>query len=110
VKSHPRLYWLMLIARTSHLFQSPPFLAQEIEGIVCLGGTSTAYTVAKAVDDGDESFVIESAVDTACRCSTPHQPLIQRNQLSSCAFVHFFLECQNSGGFLGMAKRHQALV
>ena len=35
---------------------------------------------------------------------------IARNQLNSCRFVHLFLECQNFGGFLGMAKRHHALV
>jgi len=40
--------------------------------------------VAQVVDDGDGIFVIEDAVNTACRCPTPHQPLFHRNQLSLC--------------------------
>jgi hypothetical protein len=54
--------------------------------------------------------VIEDAEKIACCCPTPRQPLFRRNQLNSCLFVHPFLECQNFDGFLGMAKRHQALL
>jgi hypothetical protein len=83
---------------------------QEGEEIACLGGTSKVYTVEKVVDDGGGSFVIEDAVNTACRCPIHHQPLFLRNQLNSCLFVYLFLECKNFDDFLGMAKRHQALV
>jgi hypothetical protein len=83
---------------------------QEGEENVSLGGTSTAFTIEKVEDDCDGSFVIEDAVNTACRCPTPHQPLFLRNQLNSCLFVYLFLECKNFDDFLGMAKRHQALA
>jgi hypothetical protein len=36
--------------------------------------------------------------------------LFHRNQLNSCVFVHLALECQSFDGFLGMAKRQQALA
>jgi len=78
---------------------------QEGENIIFLGGTSIAYTVARVVDDGDGSSMIEGAVNAAYRCPTPHQPLFHRNELNSCLFVHLFLEYQNFGGFLGLAKR-----
>jgi hypothetical protein len=77
---------------------------------MCLSGTSNAYTAVQVVDDGDGGFVTEGAVNTACRCPTPRQSLFHRNQLNSCLFVHIFLECQNPNDFLGMAKRHQALM
>jgi hypothetical protein len=77
---------------------------------VCLGGMSKAYTAARVIDDGDRSFVSEDAVNTACLCPTPYQPLFHRNQLNSCLFVHIFLECQNLDDFLVMAKRHQELM
>jgi hypothetical protein len=49
---------------------------QEGEGIVFIGGTSKAYTATKVVDDTDGSFVIEYAVNTACRFPIPrHHPL-----------------------------------
>ena len=83
---------------------------QESEDIGCLGGTRSAYTVAQVEGDGAGSFVIEDAVNTACRCPTPHQPLFLRNQLNSCLFVYLFLECKIFDDFLGMAKRHQALA
>jgi hypothetical protein len=69
----------------------PSCLVLEGDGIVCLGGTGKAYTVAQVVDDGDGSFVIEDAANTDCRCPTPHQPLFHGNQLKSCLFVHFSL-------------------
>jgi hypothetical protein len=56
-----------------------PCLVQEGEDIVCLGRTSKAYTVAHVVGGSDGSFVNENAVNTACRCPTPHQPLFHRN-------------------------------
>jgi hypothetical protein len=62
---------------------------QEGEGIVCLGGTSKAYTVARVVDDGNGSSVIEDAVNTACCCPTPHHTLfIATNSIHvySCIF------------------------
>jgi hypothetical protein len=40
-----------------------------------LGGASKARTVAHVEDDGDESFLIEDAANTACRSLTPNQPL-----------------------------------
>ena len=46
--------------------------------------------------------------NTACRCIIPLQPLFHRNQLNSCLFAHLFLLYLE--GFLGMSKRHQALV
>jgi hypothetical protein len=87
-----------------------PCLVQEGEVIACLCGKSNAYTAAQVVGGGYGSFVIKGAGNTACRCSTPSQPLTHRNQLNSCLFVHLYLKCQNSDGFLGMAKRHQALI
>jgi hypothetical protein len=66
--------------------------------------------VEKVVDDGDGSFVIEGAVNTAFRYPTPHQPLFCRNQLNSCLFVLLFLACNNLDGFMRMAKQHQALL
>jgi hypothetical protein len=100
------------LVSTASQFFSPhlPCLVQEGEVFVCLGGTSTAYTLAQVGIDGDGSFVIEGAVNNAFRCPTPHLPLFHRNELNSCEFVHLFLECQNLGDFLGMAKRQQALV
>jgi hypothetical protein len=83
---------------------------QEGDDIMRLGGTIKARTATRVVDDSDGSFVIEGAINNAYRCPTPHQPLFHRNQLSSFQFVIFFLEFQNLGNFLSMAKRHQALV
>ena len=83
---------------------------QEGDDIMRLGGTIKARTATRVVYDSDGSFVIEGAVNNAFRCPTPHLPLFHRNELNSCAFVYLFLECQNLGDFLGMAKRQQALV
>ena len=82
-----------LVSTPSHTL-SPPLscLVQEGDGIVCLGGTRKAYTVAQVVYDGDGSFVIEDAVNTAYCWLTAHQPLFHNNQLNSCLFVHLFLE------------------
>jgi hypothetical protein len=75
---------------------SPPCLASCRRGgkHACLGETSKAFTVANIVDDGDGSFVIEDAVNTASRCPTPHQPLFHRSQLNSCLFVHLTLSAR----------------
>ena len=88
--------------------------------IVCLGGISKTYTAAKVIDDGDGSFVIDDAINTACRCpthqkkkkNTQRQQLItfHPSQLNSCLFVNLFLACQNLDYFLGMGKRQQVLV
>jgi hypothetical protein len=64
----------------------------------------------QVADDGDESFVIEGAVNSACRCPSPQQPLFHRNQLNSGLFEDIFLECQKLDYFFGIAKRHEALV
>jgi hypothetical protein len=55
-------------------------------------------------------FVIEDAVNTACRCTTLHQRFFHRNQHNSKLFVHFSLSFRNLGDFLGMVKRYQALM
>jgi hypothetical protein len=68
----PQTYCL---PRLNLVSKFPPLycLVQEGDELVCLGGTSKARTVAKVVDDGDGSFVIEGTVNTACRCLTPPQ-------------------------------------
>jgi hypothetical protein len=83
---------------------------QEGEVIVCLGGTSKAHTAVHKKDDGDGSFVIEDAVNGACRCPTLNQPLFHRNQFNSYHLSKMFLACKNSNGFLDMAKRRPAPV
>jgi hypothetical protein len=55
-----------------------------------LRGTSNACTVAQFIDDGDRGYDIDDALNTACRCLTPHRPLFRRNQLNSCLLVHIF--------------------
>jgi hypothetical protein len=54
-------------------------VSKFIPPLVCSGGMSEAHTAAQLADDGDGSFVIEGAVNTACRCPTPYQPLFHRN-------------------------------
>jgi hypothetical protein len=75
-------------------FSSPLVLPRAIgEGIVLLGGTSNACTVAHVEDEGDGNFVIEDAVSTAYRYPTPHQLLFYRNQLNAYRFVNILFEC-----------------
>jgi hypothetical protein len=84
---------VVYLASTSSQTLSPPLscLVQKGEGIVCLGGTSKAYTVAQLVDDGDGSFVIEDAVNTDCCCPTPHQPLfIATNSVLVYSYIFSF--------------------
>jgi hypothetical protein len=57
-----------------------PRLVQEGEGIIFLGGTIKAYTVAHVENDGDKAFVIRGAVIRTYRCPIPHLPLFHRNQ------------------------------
>ena len=74
------------------------------------GETRKAHAAAQVADDGDGSFVIEGALNTACRSPIPHKPHFHHKQLSSCPLVHVFINCQNSDGAMRMVKRHQALV
>jgi hypothetical protein len=84
-------------------------LVQEGEGIVCLGGTNKGYTVARVVEDGDGSFVLEDAVNIAFRWTTPNQPPRLETNLTT-VYSCIFFECHNLDDFLNMAKQHQALV
>jgi hypothetical protein len=92
------------------LFRPLSCLVQEGEDIVCLGGTSTAHAAAHVEYGGYGSSVIEDAANSAYRSTTPHQPLFHRNQFNSCLPLHVLHACQNSNGFLDMAKQRPALV
>jgi hypothetical protein len=69
-----RAFIIYLVSASHQTLYPSSCLVQEGEYIVFSGGTSKACAVAQVVDDG-ESSVIEDAVNTTYRCSTPRQPL-----------------------------------
>jgi hypothetical protein len=45
----------------------------------------------RVVDDGDGSFAIKNALNTACRCPTPNQPLFLSQPTQFVSIRTFFL-------------------